>query len=323
MMDKYNSQVLDIRRSRCENAIADEIWKRIYSEPRTLSTLLLYSKEGLRHWDRHSHAPGYYLRHEELQILRNQAHSIAEAIEDKSVILDLGSALDKSILLLKALEATKKDVIYLALDRCHEELVSTLKPVSALKFKHVRCGGLHGTFADGLAWLKGNPDVRDLPHCLLFIGSTIGNFARSEAARFLRDLAVQSSTGALSRSSIILTVDECKVPTKVLHAYTGDGVLPFTLTGLQYANSILAEVTQSNQNTFNMEDWNASYIPKSGEIRLGPPFQDIVVNKGEKIRFVYSHKYDEKDRKKLFGDAGLQEVRRWTEDNCDLDAAAK
>jgi 4-dimethylallyltryptophan N-methyltransferase len=91
-MEKLRSRVLDIRRSTCESIIGQEIMEGIRKEPRTLSTILLYSESGLRHYDRHSHAPGYYLRHEEFQILKNQAHSMANSIQNNSVIVDLGSA---------------------------------------------------------------------------------------------------------------------------------------------------------------------------------------------------------------------------------------
>jgi 4-dimethylallyltryptophan N-methyltransferase len=165
----------------------------------------------------------------------------------------------------------------------------------------------------------------------LFLGSTIGNFSRTNAATFLNQIAMKALTHTPSQSSIIVTFDGCKLPTKVLHAYTGDGVIPFTLTGLQYASSILSKDTQSTRSAFNTEDWvtmsewnsvhgryEGSYMPKSGDIQLGPPFEDIVIKKTEKIRFVYSHKYDEKEKNDLFAAAGLQEVNNWTEGGCDL-----
>ncbi|KAJ5556508.1 4-dimethylallyltryptophan methyltransferase [Penicillium frequentans] len=331
-MDMFKHRVLDIRKSTFESIISQDIVKGIHEEPRTLPTVLLYSERGLQHYDRHSHAPGYYLRHEEIRILKNQAHSIANSIENKSVIVDLGSAsLDKVILLLEALEAAEKEVTYFALDLCHKELVSTLESIPVNTFKHVRCAALHGTFDDGLEWMRTCPEIRDLPKCVLFLGSTIGNFSRRNAATFLNQIALKALTRTPSQSSIIVTIDGCKLPTKVLHAYTGDGVGPFTLAGLQYASSILAEETTSTISTFNAEDWvtmsewnstlgryEGSYMPKANDIQLGPPFENITIKKTEKIRFVYSHKYDVNERNALFEGAGLQEVNSWTEGDCDL-----
>lgn len=240
-------------------------------------------------------------------------------------------SLDKVLILLEALETARKEVTYFALDLCDKELVSTLESIPVHSFKHVRCAALHGTFDDGLEWLNTCPEIRDLPKCVLFLGSTIGNFSRKSAATFLNQIALKALTRTPSQSSIILSFDGCKLPTKVLHAYTGDGVVPFTLAGLQYASSILAEETKSTISTFNTEDWvtmsewnptlcryEGSYMPKKGNVQLGPPFENIIIKKTERIRFVYSHKYDVDERKDLFEAAGLQEVNSWTEGDCDL-----
>lgn len=53
---------------------------------------------------------------------------------------------------MRALEAAGKDVDYYALDLSLRELRRTLEQVPS--FEHVRCHGLHGTYDDGLAWLK-------------------------------------------------------------------------------------------------------------------------------------------------------------------------
>ncbi|RAL06529.1 4-dimethylallyltryptophan methyltransferase [Aspergillus homomorphus CBS 101889] len=331
-MEDVNALVRDIRSSKCESSIARDIIEGMRQEPRNLPTILLYSEKGLQAYDRHSHAPGYYPRQEELLILQKQARNIANSIENGSVLLDLGSAsLDKTLLLLEALEAAGKDVQYFALDLDHNELVSTLKTLPLDQFKHVSCAALHGTFDDGLQWLHSAPEIAELPKCVMFLGSTIGNFSRAEAAAFLKQVAMKALTRAPGTSSIILTVDGCKVPTKILHAYTGDGVLPFTLSAMEYASAIMSKHTQSAENAFNVDDWTtmsewnsthgryeASFTPMSSDVQLGPPFEDVVIKKGDKIRIVYSHKYDETERQELFDNAGLYQVQHWTEDNCDL-----
>ncbi|KAJ5692009.1 cytochrome P450 [Penicillium macrosclerotiorum] len=340
-------QVLDIRRTRCESIISHDIRDGIRREPRTLPIMILYSEEGLRHWDRHCHAPEYYLFHEELRILRQQALSMAEAIEDNSVVVDFGSAsawlmnptampyrsLDKTILLLEALETCQKQITYYALDLNKAELVENLKLIPIDNFRYVRCSSLHGTFDDGLEWLKHTPDICDRPHCILFLGSTIGNFSRKGATSFLSQIALQALTGSPARSSIFLTVDRCKLPSKVLRAYNSDGCDSFTLTGLQYASSVLKEESpnECNGTTFCSDDWHfvsewncaqgrheSSYTPKSRDVRLGPPLSDIVIKKGEKVRFAYSHKYDECELRNLFAGAGLRNVKTWTANGCDL-----
>lgn len=80
-------------------------------------------------------------------------------------------SLRKIVILLQAFEAVEKFVDYYALDLQLTELERTLH--SAPQFQHVRCHGLHGTYEDGLAWLKlSEQNLR--PKCVISLGSSIG-----------------------------------------------------------------------------------------------------------------------------------------------------
>ncbi|KAM5441864.1 putative 4-dimethylallyltryptophan N-methyltransferase [Microsporum ferrugineum] len=322
--------ILDIRRSKFEESIPKQVEAGLLSSPKTLPALLFYSTEGIQHWNHHSHAPDFYPRHEEIQILKEQATDMAASIADGSVVVDLGSAsLDKVIHLLEALEAAQKKVTYYALDLSFSELTSTLQAIPTEQFIHVQFSALHGTFEDGLHWLKETPVIQDQPHCLLLFGLTIGNFSRPNAAAFLRNIASQALTGSPSQSSILLTLDSCKVPTKVTRAYTAEGVVPFALESLKYANTLFPQ--DGEERVFDPHDWHflsewnyvlgrheASLIPQSRDIKLGSPLDRIVVAKHEKVRFGCSYKYDCGERKELFESAGLHDVKIWSKEGCDV-----
>ncbi|PWY92202.1 hypothetical protein BO70DRAFT_348621 [Aspergillus heteromorphus CBS 117.55] len=334
MLNQQN--IIDIRAAKVEDTIYSAVVDGIQKDPRTLPILILYGTEGLQHWDKHSHAPDYYPRHEELHILRTQAHLMADTIADNSAIVDLGSAsLDKVIVLLDALEEQKKNVTYYALDLSYEELESTLRTLPTDKYRHVQCAALHGTFEDGLEWMKNDPQASTRPHCVLFLGSTIGNFSRSNAASFIRNMATSALTAQPDKSSILIGMDSCKLPTKILRAYTSEGVVPFAMAGLKYASTILRDGQGDEAATaidvFQTDDWyylseynhiqgrhEASYTPRNRDIRLGAPLEHVVVKKGEKVRFGYSHKYDEAERKALFSNAGVSAIQSFTDPSCDL-----
>lgn len=74
-------------------------------------------------------------------------------------------------ILLKALDAAGKDVDYYALDLSLKELRRTLEQLP--QFGHVKCHGLHGTYDDGLEWLK-LPKNQVRPKCVMSLGSSIG-----------------------------------------------------------------------------------------------------------------------------------------------------
>jgi 4-dimethylallyltryptophan N-methyltransferase len=242
--------------------------------------------------------------------------------------------LDKVTFLLEAIEAQQKNITYYALDLSAEELVSTLQAMPTQKFQHVSFAGLHGTFEDGLFWLKDTPAIRDLPHHILLFGLTIGNFSRQNAASFLRDIARSALSGKPTESSIIVSLDSCKLPTKVLRAYTCEGVVPFALTGLKHGNSLLNQMDKENNidwPAFNIDEWyflsewnyslgrhEASLIPRCKDITLGPPLSNITICKDEKVRFGCSYKYDEEERQTLFRSASLENVASWGEKDCDV-----
>jgi len=81
------------------------------------------------------------------------------------------SNLRKVSILLEALDSAGKDIDYYALDLSLKELYRTLEQVP--EFKHVRCHGLHGTYDDGLDWLK-TPENLPRPKCVMSLGSSIG-----------------------------------------------------------------------------------------------------------------------------------------------------
>lgn len=86
------SRILDIRQSTIEKSIPDQVMAGLSKAPKTLPALLFYGAEGIRHWIKHSTAPEFYPRHEELRILRARAAEMVASIANNSVVVDLGSA---------------------------------------------------------------------------------------------------------------------------------------------------------------------------------------------------------------------------------------
>ncbi|KAG5951672.1 hypothetical protein E4U53_002542 [Claviceps sorghi] len=330
--------VIDIRSHAFEDSLPDQVVRGLKSNPKTLPALLFYSDEGLDHWDHHACQPEFYPRHQEMKILKQRGNEMARSIAPNSVILDLGSAnLEKVLHLLKALEAQEKNVTYFALDLSAPQLQSTLHVIPAAEFRHVRFAGLHGTFEDGLRWLGQSPDIRDLPHCVLLLGLTIGNFSRANAATFLREIARHALRGASrDKSSVLLSLDSCKVPTQISRAYTSEGVVPFALQSLTYAKTLLCHRISRDSGeglscNLRPEDWyyhsewnfvlgrhEASLIPRGHDVHLGPLLQDVTVRKEEKVRFGCSYKYDGAERDRLFWDAGVKQEMAWTSEGYDI-----
>ena len=130
---------------------------------------------------------------------------MARQIKPGSMIVELGSGnLRKTGILLEALEMMGQPFYYYALDLSLSELERTLSDIPT--YDNVRTFGLHGTYDDGLEWLKqeGNSEK---PKCIMSLGSSIGNFTREEAHGFLKGFAdvLNSET-----DSLLIGLDGCQ-----------------------------------------------------------------------------------------------------------------
>ena len=215
------------------------------------------------------------------------------------------SNLRKVEILLKALERAKKRTDYYALDLSLPELKRTFAEVATADYKYVKFHALHGSYDDGLAWLM---DKQDKPVVIMSLGSSIGNFDRNEAAKFLTTF----STGMTSQDMFIVGLDACQDPEKVFKAYNdSEGVTErFYRNGLDHANSLLGE------KAFRQEDWaveghysteenkhEAFYVAKK-DLHI----RDAFIRRGEKLKFEESYKYSIEESDMMWRDAELVSV---------------
>ncbi|KAM0157134.1 hypothetical protein ACHAQE_006114 [Botrytis cinerea] len=327
-----NFNIIDIRHDGAEIELKDEILAslRPKSGLKSLPTLLLYDERGLQiyeevgicllgafinHvnlWIQITYLSEYYLTNAEIDVLERSAESIAANIPSNSMVVELGSGnLRKVSILLRALDAAGKSVDYYALDLSLKELERTLEQVP--EFRYVKCHGLHGTYDDGLAWLK-LPENSSRPKCVVSMGSSIGNFQRHDASAFLKSFAEVLSPSDM----FLIAIDATSNPEKIYHAYNDKkGVThKFVLNGLIQANKILGE------NVFDIADWTvigeyvydmqggrhqAFYSPTRDIV-----IKDVLVKAGERVKIEVSLKYSQEETAKLVKDAGMTEAQKWS-----------
>ncbi|KAI0771000.1 histidine-specific methyltransferase [Trametes elegans] len=313
-----------------------------------MSPLVLYDERGLRIYDEITDVPDYYLFGAEKVILETHADEIArimhsgfshvgnEAEPRNSLVVELGAgALTKTSLILGALArqvpgpSAEPPVQYYALDLEKRELERTLvalnqSAVGTELLGKVSTNGLCGTYDDGLKYItSGGLDgpsaakVRPALH-IIFLGSSLGNFARGDDAAFLRSLPLRPGSG----DTLLIGLDHGYDPERMALAYnspTGTN-RRFVLNGLKCAGRALGD-----ESLFEERKWE--YVSKHNEeLRRHEACyqstcdQTIVTSthtfafiKGELVNLVYSHKYSEQDTSTLFADAGLTPVRRWTD----------
>ena len=223
----------------------------------------------------------------------------------ESEMLMHASNLRKVIILLNAIERSGKRVHYYALDLSISELRRTLSAIPEGTFQHVRCYGLHGTYDDGLEWLKLKENA-SRPKCVMWLGSSIGNLKRDEAASFLKEFA------SILRpcDTMLIGVDGCQDAQKIYHAYNDrEGKThEFILNGLFHANMLLGK------DFFDLEDWEVigEYDEAAGRHQAfvvpkkNLQIDDIHLASGERIRIEESYKYSAAQIERLWETAGLK-----------------
>ena len=171
-------------------------------------------------------------------------------------------------------------------------------------YEHVNCQGLLGTYEDGLAWLK-MPANLQKPKCILWMGSSVGNFNRAEAANFLKSFASVLN----SDDTMLVGVDACQDRDKVYKAYNDKEGLTheFVLNGLTHANRLVGK------EIFRKADWRVlgEYDAEAGRHQafVSPVkdliIEDVLIKAGERIRIEESYKYSLLQSTDLWYNAGL------------------
>ncbi|GAQ40421.1 hypothetical protein AtubIFM55763_003232 [Aspergillus tubingensis] len=302
--------IVDIRQNDVKFSLVNDIQRGIDPPAgtcRSMPTMLLYDAQGLKLFEDITYLEEYYLTNAEIDVLRTHAKRIVERIPDNAQLLELGSGnLRKIEILLQEFEAASKRVDYYALDLSLSELERTFSEVSLDQYQYVELHGLHGTYDDALTWLE-NPANRKVPTVIMSMGSSIGNFDRPAAAKFLSQFSRLLGPSDL----MVLGLDSCTDSDKVYKAYNDSKGITrqFYENGLSHANAVLG------YEAFKLDEWDivTEYDNVEGRHQaFYAPKRDVTINgvllqKGEKLIFEEAFKYAPEQCDQLWHDAGLIE----------------
>ncbi|KAJ3116728.1 hypothetical protein HK100_000995, partial [Physocladia obscura] len=296
---------------------------------RSIPTLVLYDDEGLEIYDQITYVDEYYLTNAEMQILKDEGDEIVNAcVGDGGVLIELGvGSMRKTKYLLDAIVKQKKRVTYYALDLSAQSLSSSLEPL-AFNYPTVSFIGLLGTYDDSLSYIHTNiPRPRGSTRTLLWLGSSIGNYTREEAATFMNSVV---TTAMESGDNFLCGIDRQNTPEIVKLAYDDPkGVTrAFVMNGLKHVEKILGTTKGSlfNENLFEYvsiangdegrhEAYYRSLTAQTIKIPSTPSteYVSIALEKGELINIEYSVKYNPPEVQKLVNKAGLYWANQWTD----------
>ena len=227
-------------------------------------------------------------------------------------------AMRKTKYILEAIVESKKAVVYYAVDLSEKSLRDSLAPLASA-FPSIKFVGLLGTYDDALLWAQANIQS-NVSKMYLWLGSSIGNLTREEAAQFLRK--VQES--AMNHNDRFLCgIDHRNDPKKVAIAYNDhQGITrDFILNGLDHINTIFAQPVLDRSKFEYVSIYNAQkgrheayYKSKYAQSLFnGIHTSPILINENELINVEYSYKYSEEEVTTLLIEANLSLVTNWTD----------
>jgi L-histidine N-alpha-methyltransferase len=295
------------------------------SEPRkTIPSRYLYDEEGSRLFLRITELPEYYLTDCELEILKAKVERVAAYVKDSPFnLVEFGAGHElKPSVLIESFLGRGLDFRYVPIDissTALEELVARLEQ----RFPELHQRGVVSEYFTGMRWLA-NRDTRC--NLVLFLGSNIGNFNRSQARVFLRNLWNALNDGDF----VLIGFDLKKDIERLLSAYNDSAgvTAAFNLNVLTRINRELGgEFDCARFRHFGtydvfsgaMESYLVSTDPQEVFVeRIGRSFS---FHAWEPIHTEYSYKYLESDILELARDTGFVlrenffDSRRWFVDS--------
>ncbi|KAK7022115.1 DUF323 domain-containing protein [Favolaschia claudopus] len=164
------------------------------------------------------------------------------------------------------------------------------------------------------------PDDVQPPLHLLFLGSSLGNFSRSEGADFLKSLPLRPGSG----DTMLIGLDHDNGKTSIEAAYNDPQgyTKNFIMNGLKVAGRALGD-----ENLFDEENWEyvnnydvderrheAFFQAKKSHAVVIPSTKETInFAQDEKIKIEQSLKFSETDAYSLFTESDLRPVQRWTD----------
>lgn len=190
-----------------------DILTGLSSSPKSISSKYFYDDKGSQLFSEIMKTSEYYPTDSELEILAQKSPDIVSKLpNEKFNLIELGAGDgEKTKILIEELRKQKKDFTYIPLDISRFAVKEITEKFSE-QFEGIDQHGLVGEYLPCLDYIKKNIQGRNV---ILFLGSTIGNFNKTEAIVFLRLLWKQCEDGDLLMSGFDLKKD---IDT-LLHAY--------------------------------------------------------------------------------------------------------
>jgi dimethylhistidine N-methyltransferase len=297
--------------------IAVEVLNGLRERPKTLSPWLFYDEAGSRLFEEITELPEYYVTRTERQILAEHADEMVSAAaggRDLSIIeLGAGTA-TKTGLLLNAAVRLQGSVTYHPIDVSETALEEARTRLEA-ELPEVTVEPIVADYTEGM---RQNGAGRAGRRLVLYIGSSIGNFAPADAVEVLRGVRAQLSPG----DCLLLGTDMVKDTNMLLAAY--DDAAEVTA---RFNMNVLVRINRELDAEFNTQTFRHQARWNSQHSRIEMHLESLVAQRvairgldmqvgfsmGETIHTENSYKFTDEGVMALLTRAGFRLRQQWSD----------
>ena len=289
----------------------EEVLQGLLKMPKELPSKYFYDEFGSRLFDQICELDEYYLTRTELSIMREQMAEMVSLFGPNCLLIEYGSG--SSTKTRRLLDSLQTPAAYVPIDISKEYLLHAVATLAAVYPELEVLPVCADYTSDFEIPLPARPVSRRIAY---FPGSTIGNFDREPAKRFLRQIAKVCKGGGL-----LIGVD-LKKDFNILHRAYNDsqGVTA------QFNKHMLARINAELDGDFRLEQFGhyAFYNPgesriemhlvslKKQEVRIGDA--EISFKLGESIWTESSYKYTLEEFAQLAAITGFSVKQVWTDE---------
>jgi len=292
---------------------AGTVREGLTSEPKSLPCTFLYDEEGSRLFEEICELPEYYLTRAEGEILERAAPDLAARLPTIETVVELGSgSAVKTESLLRAFQRDGRALRYAPIDVSRAALEES---VDRLEETHPELEILPAIaeYEVGLAEIE---DLELGPQLTLWLGSSIGNLEREDAADFL----ARRSANMSESDRMLVGIDLRKDREVLERAYDDSrGVTA------RFDLNLLSRINRELHGHFAPERFAhrvhydevfgrvRSYLEsrETQSVRIDDLDLDVSFNAGERIHTEDSHKYSFEEIDDLALRAGLEVSERY------------
>ena len=241
-----------------QDEFAVDVLIGLSQEPKWLPCKYIYDENGSMLFQKIMALPEYYLTRCETELLNTHKVSIAEVLREQSfnlVELGVGDG-RKTIILIKQFLKSGLDFHYVPIDISESAIKGLLNKMESC-FADLKIEGLVSEYFNGLNWLS---NLNKRCNVILFLGSNIGNFNRSETRVFLSSL-----WNSLNDGDYLLIGFDLKKEINIINRAYNDAQ---GITA-QFNLNLLKRINRELGGDFNLERFQfySYYDPFSGAVK--------------------------------------------------------